>query len=156
MKATIHKRYTRVQAAEAFGYEFNGAVWNTGCVTRDNGDGPQLFLFVTLDKASNGYFEECHEYNDGFKDSQTIRWQSQNRTSKASTTGKRLLGHEDATIHLFVRHQKKDGSTSVPFVYFGEVTANKARGEKPITIWFGLHNFVPGELRSEFSVPADK
>jgi len=157
MKATIHQQYSRPAAAEAFGYEFNPQVWNTGCVTRDNGNGPCVFLFVTLDKSkSSGYFEECHDYSDGFLSDQKIRWQSQNRTSKKSTTGRRLVGEEAATIHLFVRPQKKESNRAVPFTYFGEVTADKARGEKPITIWFSLADAVPADLKSEFAVPAGK
>ena len=157
MKSQLHKQFTRVQAAEAFGYEFNGAVWNTGCVTRNNVTGwPEIFMFVTLDKATAGHFLAEHDYSDGFLSPSRLRWQSQNRTSKASTTGKRLTGQEGATLHLFVRPKKKDGNRSVPFTYFGEVTADKARGEKPITIWYDLADAVPANLRSEFSVPAGK
>ena len=154
MKATIHQQYSRPAAAEAFGHEFNPQIWNTGCVTRDDGDGVNVFLFVTLDKSkSSGYFEECHDYSDGFLNYQRIRWQSQNRTSKVSKTGKRLVGEEEATIHLFVRPQKKESNRAVRFTYFGTVEAGKARGEKPITIWFDLHHAVPADLKSEFSVP---
>jgi len=157
MKATLHQQYSRATAAEAFGHEFNPQIWNTGCVTRDDGDGVNVFLFVTLDKSkSSGYFDPTHDYSDGFLNDQRIRWQSQNRTSKVSKTGKRLVGEEAATIHLFVRPQKKQSNRAVPFTYFGEVTADKARGEKPITIWFSLADAVPADLKSEFAVPAGK
>ncbi len=147
--ATLEKwaTYMREQIPPLLGETFNEGVWNVGFVVRPNIKTPKFVaLLVTIGKADmHGGFK----YEDGFHSPFEFDWQSQNRTTQASSHGQLLAGHvkHGIPVHLFVRKTKKDAKGSAaPFLYCGPVTFVSAKGNKPISIRWNLETPLPDRL----------
>jgi len=140
--------YIRAQVPPLFGFEFTGMEPQWGVVERDG----LILLFVTLDKSSQ---PEAHRYDDAFLSPTEFRWQSQNRTSRASPGGERIAEHvaRGISVHLFVRAKAKVAGKTQPFTYCGPLTFERWEGDKPTTVWWTLDAAVPERLRKELRVP---
>ena len=93
--------------------------------------------------------QEEHRCEDAFLSPTEFRWQSQNRTTRASKVGQLIHNHraEGTAVHLFVRPTAKVGGKTQPFIYFGELEFERWDGDKPITVWWKLMAPVPSEQR---------
>jgi superfamily II DNA or RNA helicase/diadenosine tetraphosphate (Ap4A) HIT family hydrolase len=139
--------YTRAQVADRFGLKFVGWEEQQGIVTRPG----LILLFVTLDKTT---MVEAHRYRDQFLSAGEFQWQSQNRTTQASTLGQDLQHHAERGIHvhLCVRVRAKANGRTVPFTYCGELVFERWEGEKPITVWWRMQEPVPVRLWGELGI----
>jgi hypothetical protein len=144
-----YKAYRRVEIAPLFGLPYSERYWGQGFVRQGN----QTFLFVTLDKADQ---TEAFKYKDHFISANEFQWQSQNRTTQESDSGRSINAHKERgiTVHLFVRAKPKlaDGR-GAPFYYCGPVEFLSWSGDKPITVVWRLSAAVPGPLWAELGVP---
>ena len=69
-----------------FGFDFKGREAQSGVVERPG----LILLFVTLDKTD---MQVEHRYEDAFLSPTEFRWQSQNRTARDSTMGRKIQNH---------------------------------------------------------------
>jgi hypothetical protein len=145
----LWRPYKRADIPGFFGFAFKGFESQQGVVTRPG----VTLLFVTLDKSE---MQEEHRYEDGFLSPQEFRWQSQNRTTRASDAGALLKDHvaRGQHIHLFVRPKGKIRGETQPFHYLGELDFVRWEGDSPITVWWTLRNPVPRELHQLLRVPS--
>jgi superfamily II DNA or RNA helicase/diadenosine tetraphosphate (Ap4A) HIT family hydrolase/HKD family nuclease len=143
----LWRSYMREEIPPLFGLRFSTGSWNQGFVVQ----GKQVFLLVTLDKAD---LQADHKYDDGFLSPDQLRWQSQNRTTQASTHGQiisqALSGYQ---IYLFVRSSKKRGAVASPFTYCGQINFASWQGNAPITVIWNLQASVPNHLWRMLKVP---
>lgn len=120
--------YTRKEIAEHFSGELNVGKWNCGIVPVDG----ELVLLSTGDR----------DYDDGHRrGGKSFRWQSQNRTTRASKQGKQLLAakHDDgAPVFLFHRAAAKTKGKANKFEFLGRVECQSSEGECPINIVWRL------------------
>lgn len=152
------ERCAREEIATRFGYAFSaGGFWANGVVMpRRDGHVSDVFLFVTLNK--EGFAEEF-QYADRFLAVDRFQWQSQNRSARDAPTSRIFREHAEmnATIHLCVRHAKKDRGGSVPFVYCGPVDFVAWSGDNPITVQWRLRQPASPEtlrlLQCELTTP---
>ncbi|MFC5601859.1 DUF3427 domain-containing protein [Sporosarcina koreensis] len=143
----VHAQYTSDQVLAAFGY-FNEEVkpaFREGVKYFE--DKQTDIFFVTLNKSDKD-FSPSTQYEDYAISDRLFHWQSQNRTSDTSPTGKRYISHRKTgnKIALFVREYKqKDGYTS-PFVFLGTAEYERHEGNKPISFEWRLHERMPAWL----------
>ena len=147
--AVPYKAYRRSEIAPLFGLPYSERYWGQGFVRQGN----QTFLFVTLDKANQ---TEAFKYKDHFISANRFQWESQNRTTQESDSGRSIQTHKELgiTVHLFVRAKPKlmDGR-GAPFYYCGPVDFLSWTGDKPITVVWLLAMVVPRALWEELGVP---
>lgn len=141
---TLWERYLRDAIPPAFGLPFSKAIWNVGFVVRD----PNIFLLVSLEKAGAN---PNHQYVDHFTTDRDFSWQSQNRTTQASTHGVMLRDHAAKAlhVHLLVRPGRRG-----PFIYCGEVDFVAWQGNAPISVHWRLREAVPQSLWATLQVPS--
>ena len=143
----VHSQYTSDQVLAAFGY-FNEDVkpaFREGVKYFE--DKQTDIFFITLNKSDKD-FSPSTQYEDYAISDRLFHWQSQNKTSDSSPTGKRYINHRQTgnKIALFVReHKKKDGYTS-PFVFLGTADYVRHEGNKPISFEWRLHERMPAWL----------
>jgi superfamily II DNA or RNA helicase/diadenosine tetraphosphate (Ap4A) HIT family hydrolase/HKD family nuclease len=146
--AVPYKAYRRAEIAPLFGLPYSERYWGQGFVRQGN----HTFLFVTLDKTDQ---TEAFQYKDHFISPNEFQWQSQNRTSQASDSGRSIQAHKERgiAVHLFVRAKPKmaDGR-GAPFYYCGPVDFLSWNGDKPITVVWRLPKPMPGPLWEEMGV----
>lgn len=148
--AIPYKAYRRAEVAPLFGLRYSERYWGQGFVLQPG----HMFLFVTLDKSDHA---EAFKYEDHFLSADTIQWQSQNRTTQASETGKAIAEHKSRgiAVHLFVRARAKtSGGQGAPFYYCGPVEFVSWAGDKPITVTWRLTAAVPRALWAELGITA--
>jgi len=149
--AVPYKAYRRAEVAPLFGLPYSERYWGQGFVRQ----GHQMFLFVTLDKSEHA---DAFKYQDHFLSADIFQWQSQNRTTQASETGKAIAEHKarGIAVHLFVRARGKTPSgQGAPFYYCGPIDFISWSGDKPITVRWRLASPVPAPLRLEMGISAD-
>ncbi|MGG0668588.1 DEAD/DEAH box helicase [Sporosarcina koreensis] len=143
----VHAQYTSDQVLAAFGY-FNEEVkpaFREGVKYFE--DKQTDIFFITLNKSDKD-FSPSTQYEDYAISDRLFHWQSQNKTSDTSPTGKRYITHRQTgnKIALFVREYKqKDGYTS-PFVFLGTADYVRHEGNKPISFEWRLHERMPAWL----------
>ncbi len=144
----LWEEYSRKEIPNVLGLDIDPFVLSTGVVSLDK----LLLLFVTLEKQD---LAEEFQYKDKFISPLIFQWQSQNQTRQGSKLGQSLRDPDNfgKKIHLFIRHKKKDGNTTVPFFYCGVPSFLSWEGDKPITIKWELEEAVPKYLREKFKVP---
>ena len=143
-----YKAYRRQEIAPLFGLPYSQRYWEQGFVRQGN----LTFLFVTLDKSDH---TTAFQYKDHFLSAGQFQWQSQNRTSQDSDSGRSIRTHKTLgiTIHLFVRAKAKtaDGRGAA-FYYCGPVEFHDWHGDKPITVIWNLTAPVPTPLWKELGI----
>lgn len=99
-----------------------------------------MFLFVDLHKEAD--IEESINYKDKIISKDHIQWQSQNKTTQNSKSGRKIINHkeENVLLHMFVRKQKEVDGIVLPYTYLGLVDVMSYEGDKPITFQFKLRN----------------
>ncbi len=93
-----------------------------------------FYLFVDLHKGED--IPEGIDYKDKLISKTRMQWQTQNKTSQNSDTGKDLCRNIERNIHLhmFLRKAKKIGTQKLDYIYVGKVNSLSYEGNKPITI----------------------
>ncbi|WP_043631873.1 DEAD/DEAH box helicase [Nonomuraea candida] len=105
-------------------------------------------LFVTLQKNEKEFSPQTM-YRDYALTSRLFHWESQNRTSATSTTGRRYQNHmaEGSNVLLFTR-ERKENELGHPeaFIFHGKVRYVEHRGERPMGITWRLDEDMPADL----------
>ena len=101
------------------------------------------YLFVDLHKGED--IQESINYKDILISHTLIQWQTQNKTSQQSETGKDLTDNQNRNIHMhmFLRKAKQIGNQKLDYIYIGEVNTLSFDGEKPITLQLQIINPIP-------------
>lgn len=143
----LWRSYPRQEIAERFGHDYSRN-WGQGVVRR----GSEYYLFVTLEKTE---LPEAHRYGDRFLSKDMFEWQTQNRTTRDSETGRNFEQHiaRGITVHLFVRKRPKLDGRGAPFVYCGHLSFIDWAGDNPITIRWRLSSDLPDSLWNLFKPP---
>lgn len=143
----VHAQYTSDQILAAFGY-YNEEVKPTFR------EGVKYFedkqtdvFFITLNKADKD-FSPSTLYEDYAISDYLFHWQSQNRTSDTSPTGKRYIEQRKNgnTIALFVREYRQKEGYTAPFTFFGTADYVSHEGTRPISIVWKLHEKMPARM----------
>ncbi|MFO0007128.1 MAG: DUF3427 domain-containing protein [bacterium] len=75
-----------------------------------------------------------------------FHWETQNRTTAASPSGRRYIGHtaQGVAMHLFVRARREDerGQT-LPYAFLGPVRYLRHEGERPMRVVWELEVPMP-------------
>ncbi|MCG7343410.1 DUF3427 domain-containing protein [Sporosarcina sp. ACRSL] len=143
----VHAQYTSDQVLAALGY-FNEEVkpaFREGVKYFE--DKETDIFFITLNKSDKD-FSPSTQYEDYAISDKLFHWQSQNKTSDTSPTGKRYINQRNTgnKIALFVReYRQKDGYTA-PFVFLGTADYVSHEGNKPISFVWRLHEAMPAKL----------
>jgi superfamily II DNA or RNA helicase/HKD family nuclease len=145
----LWRTYMREEIPRLYGAQFQSAIWRQGVVPL----GDKILFLVTLEKTR---MQEAHRYEDKFLSPTEFQWQSQNRTSQASTMGQTLAHHVErgVQIELFVRRTGLVDGRAAPFVYCGPLEFERWEGERPITAWWRLRHALPQRLRRPLGVRA--
>ncbi|WP_067172853.1 DUF3427 domain-containing protein [Microtetraspora niveoalba] len=117
-----------------------GVAWSpaTGCDA----------LFVTLHKNEKEFSPQTM-YRDYALTPGLFHWESQNRTSAHSATGRRYQNHEREGSHilLFTRERKEnENGHPEPFVFHGTARYVEHQGERPMAITWRLDEEMPADL----------
>ena len=101
------------------------------------------YLFVDLHKGED--IQESINYKDILISHTLMQWQTQNKTSQQSETGKDLTDNQNRNIHMhmFLRKAKQIGNQKLDYIYIGEVNTLSFDGEKPITLQLQIINPIP-------------
>lgn len=145
-QAQLWHSYSREDIPGLFGHAYSSGAWNQGFVVQ----GQDVFLLVTLDKSGH---HQDHHYQDRFLSRNLFQWESQNRTTQASTHGQIIKqALPEYNIHLLVRRRKLEDGLGAPFTYCGQVDFQRWEGEKPITVEWGLRSELAKELALAWGV----
>ncbi|MBA4607477.1 DUF3427 domain-containing protein [Aeromicrobium sp. Marseille-Q0843] len=139
----VHARYRREEVLAALGdgslakppINFReGVLW----VPDINTDA----LFIQL-KKSKAAFSPTTMYRDYPISPTLFHWESQNRTTVASPTGRRYI-NGSSNVLLFVRQTSVDEyGTGAPYLFLGPATYVKHDGERPIAVTWKLETPMP-------------
>ncbi len=102
-------------------------------------------LFVTINKNKNE-FSETTMYDDRLLSTSHFHWESQSRTSVASSVGHRYLNHQrqETKIALFLRAEKNTPrNTTAPYLAAGYASYEQHESERPIKITWKLDHPLP-------------
>ncbi len=147
---TLHAQYTRDEILAALGHwkldnqrELREGVLHLPDINAD------VFL-ITLNKTDADY-SPTTMYEDYAISDTLFHWQSQNRTSDSSPTGRRYIEHSasDHTILLCVREYKDVNGVnglSSPFFFLGPADYVSHSGNKPISFTWKLRHPMPVRL----------
>lgn len=146
-KLVINEKYSRNQALMMFNYDKTYSSFREGFKMLKN----NFLLFVNLDK--DEMTNEAHKYKDGFIDRITFQWETQNTTSISSVTGRSIINHKEMgnNLHLFVRKNKKDNGSFLPYYYLGKATVVRYEGDKPIKFILKLEKLLPNDIYKIFN-----
>lgn len=96
-------------------------------------------------------------YKDYALSPELFHWESQNKTSLVTPTGKRYLdpkGH-DSQVLIFTRDTADDETgLTVPYTCLGQVDYVQHKGEKPIAITWKLHRPMPADVYADAAAVA--
>lgn len=139
-----HARYRKEEILVALG-------WTTGGRTPDNHREGVAWcettgtdaLLVTLRKGES--FSPSTRYRDYALAPDLFHWESQNRTTLASPTGRRYVEGTGQVV-LFVREHTVDEIGTAPYTCLGVAEHVEHHGERPISITWRLRRPMPAEL----------
>lgn len=151
-----HATYGLYELIAAYGLVGNGAL-------RENREGvlwaeakrTDLF-FITLNKADEDY-SPTTRYQDYPISPTLFHWESQSRTSTASSTGQRYINHEarGSRVVLFVRENRRDErDVSAPYLCLGPARHVSHQSDRPVQIVWELERPMPIEVYSHAKVAA--
>ncbi len=114
-------------------------------------NGKHYYLFVDLHKGED--IQVSIKYKDKLFSPSSMQWETQNKTSPSSETGKDLIFNRDRNIHLhmFLRKAKQIGNQKLDYIYIGEVNALEYEGEKPITIRMEIVEPIPQHIYDDLT-----
>lgn len=132
----LWSRYRRPDIINHFGRQFDPARHNTGVLTFRNAPFEDHLVIIT--KLDTSTAQQQFHYANAFEDSQTLRWQSQNKNTPTTEPGRRLVTPGAAKVHLFVQERSHTSA-----VYCGLVTPIRHESSGPIDVWFRLSTPLP-------------
>lgn len=142
----IHRAYSRPEAINYFGFQYDPATHNAGVITfKPNAPFPNDIVLITKIDTS-GAKKEFH-YQNRFENAETFHWQSQNKQRQDNASGRLMLDHQaqGRKIHLFV--QSKSHSAAY---YLGLVDVESVSGNAPMNVVFHLRTPVAPALFEVF------
>lgn len=143
----VHAQYTTDQVLAGFGYfnEDGKPAFREGVKYLE--DKQTDIFFITLNKSDKD-FSPSTQYEDYAISDKLFHWQSQNRTSDTSPTGKRYINQRNTgnKIALFVREYKQMEGYTAPFIFLGTADYVSHQGNKPISFVWRLHEVMPAKL----------
>ncbi|MFI8517212.1 DUF3427 domain-containing protein [Streptomyces sp. NPDC085481] len=155
---TVHASYSREEILPALGQSFidrevpghfrEGIRWCEGIGTDA--------LFITLEKDEKDFSPQTR-YHDYALNESLFHWESQNRTSDTSATGRRYQTHQEGGSHvlLFVRRYKKtDIGGPQPWLLLGPAEYVTHKGSKPMGITWRLLHEMPADVWTYSAVTA--
>jgi hypothetical protein len=140
-----HGTCTREEIIAAWGLTANGRLREVReGVAYAEEQGVEL-LFVTLDKSDDSFKPaiRCADYPIS---STEFHWETQNRTTAASPSGRRSIGHaaQGVAMHLFVRARRQDErGQPLPSAFLGPLRYLRHEGERPMRVVWALEVPVP-------------
>ncbi|MBD7983998.1 DUF3427 domain-containing protein [Sporosarcina sp. Sa2YVA2] len=146
----VHAQYTSDQVLAAFSYFNEDAkpAFREGVKYFEEKE-TDIF-FITLNKSDKD-FSPSTQYEDYAISDRLFHWQSQNRTSDSSPTGKRYINQRQNgnKIALFVRDTKKKDGYTAPFMFLGTADYVSHEGNSPISFVWRLHEKMPARMEKE-------
>ncbi|MGW9435346.1 DUF3427 domain-containing protein [Streptomyces sp. NPDC055607] len=155
---TVHASYSREEILPALGQAFidrdfpghfrEGVKWCDNIKTDA--------LFITLEKDEKDFSPQTR-YHDYAVSELLFHWESQNRTSSTSATGRRYQNHkaEGSHVLLFVRRYKKtDIGGPQPWMLLGPAEYDVHKGSKPMGIRWKLRHEMPADVWTYSTVAA--
>lgn len=113
-------------------------------------------LLVTIRKDEKD-FSENTRYHDYALSEDLFHWESQNRTSATSPTGRRYQNHhqEGSNVLLFVRQETTNeiGKPS-PYILLGPVRYVSHQGDRPMAVTWRLRHPLPSDVQHFTAVTA--
>lgn len=111
----------------------------------------EVFIFAILKKHEST--EEHLNYDDGFVNDETFRWESETNTTLEKHRG--LIG--DKVAHVFVRKKTEEDGITLPYLYIGtgKLTLPRVNPKNPKkTLLFDimLDHKVPNEFKRELGI----
>ena len=143
----VYCTYNRNQILSAFG-DTNPSSCKEGVkwYPHDNTD----ILMVTLNK-SDKYFSPSTMYKDYAISPLKFHWETQNKTSANSETGKRYI-NSTSRVLLFARDAKKDQyDETVPYTFLGPVECESYKGSRPMEIVWKMEHRIPARFIQNLS-----
>ncbi|MFF8836547.1 DUF3427 domain-containing protein [Streptomyces sp. NPDC015130] len=113
-------------------------------------------LFITLEKDEKDFSPQTR-YHDYALSEFLFHWESQNRISDTSPTGRRYQSHKTSGSHvlLFVRRYKKtDIGGPQPWLFLGPAEYVTHRGSKPMGITWQLQHEIPADVWTYSTIAA--
>ncbi len=151
----VHASYAMSEIMSAFGIVRNARVLSPQAgVFYDPASQTDLF-FITLQKTEREYSPQTM-YRDVPISETLFHWESQHLTSEASRTGQRYIHHaqRNSNIVLFVRHQKKVGGLTQPYLCLGTARYVRHQSERPMQIEWRLDESMPGRFFEQAKIAA--
>ncbi|MFE6229219.1 DUF3427 domain-containing protein [Streptomyces sp. NPDC057854] len=155
---TVHASYSREEILPALGQAFvdrdvpghfrEGVKWCESIHTDA--------LFITLEKDEKDFSPQTR-YHDYALSQTLFHWESQNRTSETSATGRRYQTHKADGSHvlLFVRRYKKtDIGGPQPWMLLGPAEYVAHKGSKPMGITWKLQHELPADVWTYTTIAA--
>ncbi|OKI20634.1 DEAD/DEAH box helicase [Streptomyces sp. CB03911] len=106
-------------------------------------------LLVTIKKDERD-FSENTRYRDFALSEELFHWESQNRTSAASATGRRYQNHhrDGSNVLLFVRQEKENEiHRPSPYILLGPVRYSSHEGDRPMAVTWRLRHPLPSDVQ---------
>lgn len=151
----VHSMYTQAQIFAALGVssEDNKKEIREG-VYYQRETNTDIF-FITIHKNEKDYLPTTM-YKDYAINDRLFNWESQNKTSDNSETGKRYIEDrsDNHSILLFVRDYQKVYGGTAPYVFLGEAKYHSHRGNKPIEFEWYLEHKIPARIIKESELRA--
>lgn len=149
----VHARYQREEVLAALRYASlqrrpNSFREGVLYVAEENIDA----FFITL-KKSEAAFSPTTMYRDYPISEDLFHWESQSKTTIASTPGQRYLSGS-STVLLFVREEKENVFGTSPYLFLGTAKLVQHIGERPIAITWRLERPMPSDFFQRASVAA--
>ncbi|MFE5509298.1 DUF3427 domain-containing protein [Streptomyces sp. NPDC056529] len=155
---TVHASYSREEILPALGQSFvdrdfpghfrEGVKWCDSIKTDA--------LFITLEKDEKDFSPQTR-YHDYAVSEILFHWETQNRTSNTSVTGRRYQNHkaEGSHVLLFVRRYKKtDIGGPQPWMLLGPAEYVDHKGSKPMGIKWKLRHEIPADVWTYSTIAA--
>jgi superfamily II DNA or RNA helicase/HKD family nuclease len=152
-----HARYTREEILASLDYATlarKPSAFVTGVLSVDEW-ATDAFL-ITLSKSDTDY-SPTTMYQDYAISPTLFHWETQGRTSTASSTGQRYINHarEGRNIVLFARENKThEFGTGAPYLLLGTAQYVSHTGDRPIAITWHLDRAMPTETFTASTVVA--
>ncbi|MFJ5935916.1 DUF3427 domain-containing protein [Streptomyces sp. NPDC093071] len=155
---TVHASYSREEILPALGQSLvdrdvpghfrEGVKWCDNIKTDA--------LFITLEKDEKDFSPQTR-YHDYAVSEFLFHWESQNRISGTSATGRRYQNHkaEGSHVLLFVRRYKKtDIGGPQPWMLLGPAEYVDHKGSKPMGIKWQLRHEIPADVWTYSTIAA--